>query len=322
MKILFTGASSFTGYWFVQELSTAGHEVVAFFRSPYENYSGLRKERIDHLQALCKCIFNAPFGSEAFLSAIQAENGCDLFCHHAAEVGNYKSSYFDPIAALSNNTHNLQAVLNALNTSKIILTGSVFEPNEGTGPDVSHAVSPYGLSKGLTSLYFRYYAASQKIRLGKFVIPNPFGPYEEERFTTYLAKSWYMKEIPIVNTPEYVRDNVPVTLLAKAYRKFAEDLPNSAGYCDIHPSFYAESQANFTKRFATELQKRLQIPCEYTLKEQPLFLEPKIRINHDVLNPEQLGWSEEASWDQLCHYYEKRLGVLKLNSGIGSCPTP
>ena len=32
MKILFTGASSFTGYWFIRELAAAGHEVTAIFR--------------------------------------------------------------------------------------------------------------------------------------------------------------------------------------------------------------------------------------------------------------------------------------------------
>jgi len=32
MKILFTGGSSFTGYWFIKELVAAGHEVVAAFR--------------------------------------------------------------------------------------------------------------------------------------------------------------------------------------------------------------------------------------------------------------------------------------------------
>ena len=32
MKILFTGGSSFTGYWFVRELAAAGHDVTAVFR--------------------------------------------------------------------------------------------------------------------------------------------------------------------------------------------------------------------------------------------------------------------------------------------------
>jgi UDP-glucose 4-epimerase len=32
MRVLFTGAKSFTGYWFVREWVTAGHEVVAACR--------------------------------------------------------------------------------------------------------------------------------------------------------------------------------------------------------------------------------------------------------------------------------------------------
>ena len=31
MRILFTGASSFTGYWFIRELVAAGHRVIATF---------------------------------------------------------------------------------------------------------------------------------------------------------------------------------------------------------------------------------------------------------------------------------------------------
>lgn len=34
MKVLFTGASSFTGFWFVRELAAAGHDVTALFRKP------------------------------------------------------------------------------------------------------------------------------------------------------------------------------------------------------------------------------------------------------------------------------------------------
>jgi UDP-glucose 4-epimerase len=38
MKILFTGGSSFTGYWFVKELALAGHDVVALFRRQLQGY--------------------------------------------------------------------------------------------------------------------------------------------------------------------------------------------------------------------------------------------------------------------------------------------
>ena len=84
------------------------------------------------------------------------------------------------------------------------------------------AFSPYGLSKGMTWQVFRYHAKVRDIRLGKFVIPNPFGPYEEQRFTHYLIKNWMAGGTPPVNMPDYVRDNIHVSLLAKAYLHFAE----------------------------------------------------------------------------------------------------
>jgi UDP-glucose 4-epimerase len=43
MRILLTGASSFTGYWFVRELAAAGHHVVAAFRCD-GLYGGVRPE--------------------------------------------------------------------------------------------------------------------------------------------------------------------------------------------------------------------------------------------------------------------------------------
>ena len=46
MRILFTGASSFTGSWFVRTLAAAGHEIVATFRSPLTAYEGVRARRV------------------------------------------------------------------------------------------------------------------------------------------------------------------------------------------------------------------------------------------------------------------------------------
>jgi len=38
MKVLFTGGSSFSGYWFIRELAAAGHEVVAAFHRQLDEY--------------------------------------------------------------------------------------------------------------------------------------------------------------------------------------------------------------------------------------------------------------------------------------------
>jgi UDP-glucose 4-epimerase len=189
--------------------------------------------------------------------------------------------------------------------SKVILTGSVFENDEGVGSDALSAFSPYGLSKGLTWQVFRYYAQSRQINLGKFVIPNPFGPYEEPRFTHYLIKSWFAGETPVVNTPSYVRDNIHVSLLAKAYIHFSSTLAN--GISRINPSGYVESQGAFAHRVASEMRGRLGLKCEFALKTQSDFSEPLVRINTDVADVAALSWSETNAWDEFANFYIRRM---------------
>ncbi len=310
MKILFTGGSSLTGMWFVKELVQAGHQVTACFRSPFPSYTGLRRKRVELLNSVCENVFNCPFGTPFFLEIIQ-QNDWDLFCHHAADVANYKSPDFNPAIALANNSHGIKHVLEALihkNCHKILLTGSVFEQNEGKGSDDLRAVSPYGLSKGLTSEVFRYYTTTLKMKLGKFVIPNPFGPYEEVRYTSYLIQAWLKREIPIVRTPDYVRDNIPVSLLAKAYAAFARGLTVSPGCEKTNPSFYLESQGAFTARFAQEMAHRLSLPCRYEIGKQVDFSEPLIRVNDSPLNPQELQWDETHAWNELAEFYRSIYG--------------
>lgn len=303
MKILLTGASCFTGMWFARELSERGHEVVACFQKELSGYTGIRKERIEILLPHVNPIFKVSFGEDPFLQAIERQGAIDLFCHHGAFVTDYKSPAFDFASALSKNTYRIQAVLQALKESscgEILLTGSVFEQREGG----DQAVSPYGLSKGLTSDVFAYFATKLGIKLKKFVIPNPFGPFEEERFTTFLVKSWFSGSVPEISSPEYIRDNIPVGLLSKAYAFFAEEKHDGS----FHPSFYAESQGDFTKRFSEALFPRLSIPCPYTLKKQVYFDEPKERVNTKRLNPSLLGFNESAFWDELATFYRERYG--------------
>src|SRR5258708_17815592 len=68
MRILFTGASSFTGCWIVQELVHAGHEVTAVFtKTGPEDYRGLRRNRLDHVLPLVRTVWETRFGDERFL---------------------------------------------------------------------------------------------------------------------------------------------------------------------------------------------------------------------------------------------------------------
>jgi UDP-glucose 4-epimerase len=307
MKILFTGSSSFTGYWFIKELVKAGHEVIATFKGRSQDYSDIRKRRVDETINICSCEFDCEFGSERFLALLGKTAGIDLLCHHYADVTNYKSPDFDVLSAVNNNTKNIRPILRMLkgkNCNKVLITGSFFERNEGAGSDDLKAFSPYGLSKGLTGEMFGFYTAAMEMKLGKFVIPNPFGPYEEPRFTSYLIRSWIEGKVPSVTSSLYVRDNIHIGLLAMSYAWFAGSLNDASGFQKLSPSGYPESQGSFAKRFAGEMQARLEIPCELTFPEQKEFPEPLVRINTDVVARFFNDWDEKQAWDELAEYYQ------------------
>ena len=308
MNILFTGASSFTGYWFVQELVANGHEVTATFTGTKQSYADLSFQHLTQLPIKCHRSFQTQFGHQQFLDVIIKGNNWDLLCHHGAMVSDYKSPSFDAVAALANNTNNLQEVIQALQSKgckRILLTGSMFEANEG-GSRATLPILPYGLSKTLTTMMFRHYCAQAKIRLGHFVIPTPFGPWEKEGFTTYLLNSWLVRKRALIKTPDYVRDNIHVDLLAKAYVRFAQSLPARPGLSVLRPSSYVETQGAFARRVAQETQQRTSLPCELQLLKQTDFSQPMKRINKDKLNHKELGFTEKTAWDLYINHYQNQ----------------
>jgi UDP-glucose 4-epimerase len=311
MRILFTGVTSFTGMWFVSALAQASHDVVAVVRGQEGSYDGLRAQRLAVVSPLARIVYGVPFGGEEFLAAAGKLGPFDLFCHHASETANYRSADFDAVGAATKNAAGIVPLLRALakdGCRRLLLTGSVFEANEGAGSSPMRSFSPYGLSKTLTYETLAYYADREGFGFGKFTIPNPFGPYEEPRFTDYLLKCWTSGEAAGVNTPVYVRDNIPISLLAHGYVRFAETLP-AEGFRRINPGFYVESQGAFALRYAREIGGRLKLNCPLNFAEQTEFPEPRIRINTDLLPVAEFGWSESASWDQLADYYAERFKI-------------
>lgn len=304
MRILFTGASSFTGYWFVRELAAAGHEVTAACRGD-GRYEGLRAERVRKLGEFCETRYGCAFGNDDFLALTKAH--FDVLCHHGAEVGDYRSPDFDPYRAAAANLYRLPEVLRTLKDrgcGRLVLTGTVFEANEGAGSAPLRAFSPYGLSKTLTATSAAFYAEREGFTFEKFVIPNPFGPYEEPRFTAYLMRTWLAGDTARVQVPSYVRDNIHVSLLAKAYAAFVGAGPPAGGVRRLNPSFYPESQGAFAERVRREAIVRLDQPCRIEFGTQSEFPEPPVRINTDLCDTARLGWSEAQAWDDFVQYYQ------------------
>jgi nucleoside-diphosphate-sugar epimerase len=312
MKILLTGASSFTGYWFAKALAAAKHDVVTTFTRDRASAYGddVRGERVRRVAECSRQVFGCRFGDPRFSELIRHED-FHLLCHHASEVTNYKSPDFDVQAAVENNTRQAAAIMQTLaskGTAAFLWTGSVFEPGEGAGSDGLPSVSPYGLSKALSGQILARECAAESVHFGKYVIPNPFGAWEEPRFTAYLMRTWSLGDVASVRTPAYVRDNIHVSLLAAAYVAFAESLPRGPGTSRLNPSGYVESQGAFAERVAREMRSRTGWPCELSLAAQTEFEEPRVRTNTQPVNVEALGWKEPAAWDEMADWYRARLG--------------
>ena len=307
MKVLLTGASSFTGFWFARTLSEKGAQVVAPLRGGAAAYEGVRASRVKRLAGFARILENVPFGSDAFMALVEREP-FDVLCHHAAQVTNYRSMDFDAHAALINNTLNLRRVLVAMRgrgTKVVVVTGSVFEQDEGLGDPPRGAFSPYGLSKGLTWQVFRYWSSELGLPAAKFVIPNPFGAFEEPRFIKFLIDHWRSGETAEVRTPLYLRDNIHVDLLALAYADFVSRLAASPDNARIGVSGYRETQGAFAERVAAEMRPRLHLDCRVVLPRQTEFSEPMVRLNPDLPDIAALGWDEVGAWDGLAEYYRE-----------------
>ena len=307
MKILLTGASSFTGYWFSRTLAEAGHDVISALSGPdIEAYAGVRAERVHQLTRFSRVYFGAPMGSDALLRVIKSEAPLDVFCHHWADVRGYREADYDVLGAVASATHRLVETLRAFMAAgcgHLILTGSVFEENEGAGDRPLRSFNPYGFAKSLTWRYVKYHCEREGVCAKKFVIPNPFGPYEEPRFTNYLMRTWRRCEIAKVLTPRYVRDNIHVDLLAKTYAQYVVDASAPGAAASLSPSGYPETQGAFAQRVATAVKERLGLDCLLEFSDQRDFQEPAVRIGTDVPDLPALGWKEAAAWDAFAEYY-------------------
>lgn len=305
MKVLLTGASSFSGFWFAERLAAAGAEIVTPLKGAVDSYTGVRAARVKRLGSLAEIVPGCSFGGDSFLSLVRSRD-FDALCHHAARVGDYRSPDFDITGAVAENTLNLRTILQTMSErglSAVIATGSVFEQDEGAGNKPHRAFSPYGVSKGLTWQVVRYWCDILGIPLGKFLIPNPFGPLEEARFVAYLVKTWRAGDVATVKTPRYVRDNIHVGLLARTYAGYVSSMVATKTSGRFGPSGYVETQGEFTGRVARELRPRLGLECRVELGVQTDFSEPLIRVNTDLVDWAQDGFGESEAWDALVAHY-------------------
>lgn len=305
MRVLFTGASSFTGCWFAEALLQAGFAVTATTRQPLSAYAGLPRRRLARVEAAGgELAENLSFGDPGFLEAIGNRGPFDLLCHHGAEVGDLRRPDYEPHAALAANARNADAVLRLLalrGGRGLVATGSVFEAGEGGGDTTP--LNAYGLAKTLTWHSLRFHAERHGLAVGRFVVPHPFGPLEKPGFTSALAAAWLAGRPGIVRRPNLVRDLVPVELLALAYAQLCRRIVADHRPVRWAPSGIVGSLGDTADLLARELAPRLGGPCTVDRALPPYpDDEPMVRVNGEPLGADFAAWSWGGWWDRYAAY--------------------
>jgi nucleoside-diphosphate-sugar epimerase len=313
MRVLLTGASSFTGCWIARALAAKGAEVTAVCRGRPELYDPARRARIDAVGRSAAVVVDRPFGSQSFLQLIDEALPFDVLCLHHAEVGDFRRPDFSAIDAARSDTQSVELVLQRMarrGLVRLVHTGTVFEAGEGEGERPLRAIGAYGLAKTLSSLIIGHAAIAAGIDCRKVTIPSPFGPGQSGGFVAYLVGEWQAGRTPVLDHPDRLRDFVPVELIADHYAALAMGIGAAPSDGRSNPSGYVETVAAFAERLARELGPRLGLACPLRASDPPKpSHEPRRRFNTEPLDGLCDPAAQRARFDQLaaCFGSDNRL---------------
>lgn len=305
MRVLLTGASSFTGLWIAKALAAAGAEVTAVCRGRPELYERNRRARIEAVGQRAAVVFDRPFGSEGFLRLVEGALPFDVLCLHHAEAGDFRRPDFQPLEAARADTLGVAEVLALMQRRglrRVVHTGTVFEAGEGDGDRPLQAIGAYGLAKTLSAAIIRHAAGEAGVEPLKVTIPSPFGPGQTSGVFGYLARCWCDGQPAIIDHPDRVRDFVPVDLLAAHYAAIALGHEPTPAGGRSSPSGHIETIVAFAERLARELRPRLGLACQIERSGvEKTSLEPRRRFNTEPL-PGLFDTAKRARlFDQLAH---------------------
>ena len=309
-RILLTGCSSFTGYWFARELINLGFELCCPLPHEYDEYLGVKKQRLDFIRDKATLVFKCPFGTNGFIEL--CKNHYYGMGFHGFYMENYNNRNYKISSSLSQNLKNIETILEILqeNRTRIIYSSSIFEDAINIEDDNNESTSidwyNYAFSKKVTFLALRSLCEQYGLTCQRFVITNPFGPYEDTKFCFHLMNSILKKNDFLIKTPFYTRDMIQVDLLAKLYANAFLDL-NGENLVEFRPSQYSMKIFEFAELFISEISKYCGYKISIIKGNQKTFNEPEILINDINYGKYNCFYETKEFWNDYFYYYRNNL---------------
>ena len=304
-NILFTGVSSFTGFYFVKKMSENKNiNIFCALTQNRKSYSLLQKKRIDLISKKknVHLLFNCKFGDKNFIRLLKLKK-FKILCFHHSYTKNYNDNLnFNFSKSLINNLNNVENVFsNILKNSKIIISNSYFQSSFKKN---YKSFNKYGISKNITYETYKNFCNLYNIKYKSIFINNPWGVLEEKKFNYYLISSWLKNKEVNIKHPNYIRDNINVEILSSKYNKIV--LSNSSKN-EYYPSGYCSSNKVFVEALRVEFEKFFNITTKVKYSKNLVNNEPITRINKSKILKE-VKFQNKDNLIQYFSYYNNLFG--------------
>ena len=277
MRLLFLGASSFTGYHFVNKISdNKQNKIYCTLTKNLNKYKSTRLERIKLLNKKKNIFFikKVKFGDKKFIKLLSRKK-FDIICLHHASTKNYNNDLkFNLNKSIKENTPNLRKVFSKIhNQTTIIVTNTIYQKiNEKK----YKAVNKYGISKSITYDKIKSICKEFDFKLKSIFITNPWGILEEKKLNYYLINNWLKNKKTFISHPNYIRDNIYIDKLAKYYLKILNSNSTKINY---FPSGYCSTNKVFIEAFKIKFEKFFNKKVKIEYANNAKYSQPMSRIN-------------------------------------------
>ncbi len=277
MRLLFLGASSFTGYHFVNKISdNKQNKIYCTLTKNLNKYKSTRLERIKLLNKKKNIFFikKVKFGDKKFIKLLSRKK-FDIICLHHASTKNYNNDLkFNLNKSIKENTPNLRKVFSKIhNQTTIIVTNTIYQKiNEKK----YKAVNKYGISKSITYDKIKSICKEFDFKLKSIFITNPWGILEEKKLNYYLINNWLKDKKTFISHPNYIRDNIYIDKLTKYYLKILNSNSTKINY---FPSGYCSTNKVFIEAFKIKFEKFFNKKVKIEYANNAKYSQPMSRIN-------------------------------------------